>query len=241
MYNIAHRGYSGRYPENTMLAFQKAWEAGCDGIELDVQLTKDDIIVIMHDERIDRTSDGEGFIRDYTYEELFSFDCSFKFKGQYGINKIPTLEEYLAWVKPTGLFTNIELKNSVYYYTKLEDKVIAMVKRFEMEEKVMFSSFSNVSVLKCKKLMPGIKMGFLTETPIGNAGFYTSEYGIEAYHPDLSWLTKEEVDDCKKHNVAVNVWTVNKEEDMKKMLDWGVDGVFTNEPEVLRNLLDQIK
>ena len=67
---VAHRGYSGRYPENTMLAFQKAVEAGCDEIELDVQLTKDDVVVVLHDERIDRTTDGAGYVRDYTYEEL---------------------------------------------------------------------------------------------------------------------------------------------------------------------------
>ena len=76
---FAHRGFSGLYPENTMLAFRKAAEVGCDGIELDVQLTKDGVIVIMHDETIDRTTNGKGNLRDYTYEELCAFDCCGKF------------------------------------------------------------------------------------------------------------------------------------------------------------------
>ena len=110
---FAHRGFSGEYPENTMLAFRKAYETGCDGIELDVQLTKDGVPVIMHDETIDRTTDGKGNLRDYTYEQLCRFDCSGKFAGKYGFQQIPTLREYLEWVKDTGLITNIELKNSV--------------------------------------------------------------------------------------------------------------------------------
>ena len=125
---FAHRGFSGKYPENTMLAFKKAEEVGCYGIELDVQLTKDDEIVIMHDETIDRTTSGTGNIRDYTYQELCLVDCYGKFEGKYDFQRIPTLREYLTWVKDTGLVTNIELKNSVYYYEHLEEKVIDMVR-----------------------------------------------------------------------------------------------------------------
>ena len=89
---------------------KKAEEVGCYGIELDVQLTKDDEIVIMHDETIDRTTSGTGNIRDYTYQELCLVDCYGKFEGKYDFQRIPTLREYLTWVKDTGLVTNIELK-----------------------------------------------------------------------------------------------------------------------------------
>ena len=93
--NFAHRGFSGKYPENTMLAFEKAVEAGAEGIELDVQLTKDGEIVIIHDETIDRTTDGKGFVADYTYEELKKFDASYIYTGKMGFNKIPALESTL--------------------------------------------------------------------------------------------------------------------------------------------------
>ena len=95
---FGHRGFSGEYPENTMLAFQKAVEAGCEGIELDVQLTKDLVPVIMHDEKVDRTTDGNGYIYDLTYAELCKLDCSYpdKFAGKFGRLQIPTLREYLV-------------------------------------------------------------------------------------------------------------------------------------------------
>ena len=93
MLNFAHRGFSGKYPENTMLAFRKAWEAGADGIELDVQLTKDGQVVIIHDEKLDRTTNGTGNVRDYTLAELRRLDASYIYAGQMGINPIPTLEE----------------------------------------------------------------------------------------------------------------------------------------------------
>ena len=86
---FAHRGFSGKYPENTMLAFQKAYEVGCDGIELDVQMTKDGVLVIMHDETIDRTTNGTGTLRDYTYEELCQFDCYGMFKENMSFRKFP--------------------------------------------------------------------------------------------------------------------------------------------------------
>ena len=113
---FAHRGCSGTRPENTFVSFKQAATTGCYGIELDVQLTKDGKMVILHDEKIDRTSDGTGFVRDYTYEELLKFDFSAEFVGQFGRNTIPLMEEYLDWVSGTDLVTNIELKNSVCYY-----------------------------------------------------------------------------------------------------------------------------
>jgi glycerophosphoryl diester phosphodiesterase len=228
---FAHRGFSGKYPENTMLAYTKAVEGVCDGIELDVQLTKDRIMVLIHDELIDRTSNGKGFVRDYTYQELLQYDFSAKFAGIYGINQIPTLYEYLDWMKEKDVFTNIELKNSVCYYGGMEEMVLEEIRKRGLEERILLSSFNNVSVLKCKRLAPGIQTAFLTESSIWNAGRYVSENNVDCYHPDLKWLTKEEVCSCKEYGVKVNVWRVNKEDDFEKVADFGVDGVFTNYPD----------
>ena len=97
--NIAHRGYSGNYPENTMLAFRKAVEAGADGIELDVQLTRDGEPVILHDEQVDRTTDGTGWVKDLTLAELRKLDASYLYTGQYGFNPVPTLREYCEFIR----------------------------------------------------------------------------------------------------------------------------------------------
>ena len=104
---IAHRGYSGRYPENTMLAFEKAVEAGCDAIEMDVQLTKDGEVVVIHDERIDRTTDGTGFVKDYTAGELQRFNAAKLFPHITEFQHIPTFDEYCSWAKQAGIETNI--------------------------------------------------------------------------------------------------------------------------------------
>jgi glycerophosphoryl diester phosphodiesterase len=237
---FAHRGFSGRYPENTMLAFKKAYAEGCDGIELDVQLTKDDIIVIMHDETVDRTtSNGHGNLRDYTYKELCKFDCCGKFPGKYSFQRIPTLREYLEWVKKTDLITNIELKNSVYYYEGLEEKVISMVKDMDMENRVIFSSFNHISVLKCKKMMPEIPAGFLMETRMDNMGTFARENNVEFYHPDKEYLDKKLIQDCRSRGIGINVWTVNKKKDIKQMDKWKVDGIFTNYPDRANKLRKQ--
>lgn len=236
---FSHRGFSGAYPENTMLAFQKAYEAGCDGIELDVQLTRDGIPVIMHDETIDRTTSGKGNLRDYTYEELCQFDCYGKFPGKYGFQKIPTLQEYLEWVKETGLLTNIELKNSVYYYRGLEEQVLDLVDHFHLRGRILFSSFSHVSVLKCKRMAPEIPAGFLQEENLENVGWYARDHQVEFYHPGKKILTRDQVKECHRQGVGVNVWTINKKKDIRKMIKWQVDGIITNHPDLVRKELIQ--
>lgn len=236
---FAHRGFSGEYPENTMLAFKKAWEVGCDGIELDVQLTKDDVIVIMHDETIDRTTNGSGSLRDYTYEQLCRFNCSGRFDKKYGFQKIPTLQEYLDWVKDTELLTNIELKNSVYYYENLEEKVIDMVRQYHLEDRILFSTFNLVSAVKCKRLIPEIPVGFLMETRMDNIAGLAWGNDVEFYHPGMKVLTKEEIKNCHEKGIGVNVWTVNKKKHMKRMAEWEVDGIFTNYPNKAKKLKEK--
>ena len=108
----AHRGASGYAPENTLEAFQLAIEQKADGVELDVQLSKDGVLVVIHDESLDRVSDGRGYVKDYTLQELKSFNFN-KMHPEYGIVRIPTLEEVYALLKNTGLTINTELKNKL--------------------------------------------------------------------------------------------------------------------------------
>ena len=238
---IAHRGYSGLYPENTMLSFQKAVEAGCDEIELDVQLTKDNVLVIIHDESIKRTTDGEGLVRKYTFAELQKFNAAELQKKEFDFLPIPSFEEYLAWVKTTNVTTNIELKNSKFYYTNLEKKVIDLLTSYEMLDKVMFSSFNHLSMAKCKQLAPEVPCGILTEREIGNAGYYAKSNGMECYHPDIKKLTTTVVNNCKKHSILINAWTVNDMGDLKKLYDWGLSGAITNYPDVCKAFIEKIE
>ena len=141
----AHRGASGYAPENTLAAFEKAVELGADGVELDIQLTKDDEIVVIHDEKIDRTSDGEGWVKDYTLEELRGFNYN-RTKPEYEHADIPTMREVFELLKPTGLFINIEIKTGVIFYEKIEEKILALTKEMDMEDRVCYSSFNHYTV-----------------------------------------------------------------------------------------------
>jgi glycerophosphoryl diester phosphodiesterase len=232
----AHRGYSGLYPENTMLAFEKAAEAGADEIELDVQLTKDGTVVVIHDESVDRVTNGKGLVRDYTFEELKGLDASALHGGAFGFNPVPSLDEYFSWVKNTGITTNIELKNGVFYYRGLEEKTAALIRKHKLEEQILFSSFNPVSLLTCKKLLPSVPCGFLS-SGIGNAAYFVRSNGLEFYHPPIDSLNDALVDECRAAGVGLNVWTVNDMAGLLRLQKWDCRGVITNFPDVCKTWL----
>lgn len=237
--NFAHRGFSGKYPENTMLAFEKAVEAGADGIELDVQLTKDGEVVIIHDESIDRTTDGSGEVVSYTYEELSKFDASYIYRGKVGFNKIPTLREYFEFIKDKKIITNIELKTGVNEYFGIEEKVLDLIKEFGLEEKTMISSFNHYSILKVKEIMPKLECGLLTSSWIVNAGKYTKDLNVECYHPIFNNMTEEIVKGIKSYGVKMNVWTVNEESDIRMMVEREVDSIIGNFPDLTKKIISE--
>ena len=237
--NYAHRGFSGKYPENTMLAFEKALEAGCEGIEFDVHLTKDGKVVIIHDERIDRTSDKTGWVKDMTYEELCKADFSYKYMGETEFQKIPTLREYFELVKDKDIISNIELKTGIFEYPGIEKVVYDMICEFDLKDKVIISSFNHHSVMRMKELDPNLECGFLSETWILDVGEYMNRYGVEAYHPIFRMLNEEITEDLKKHHCRINTWTVNEEEDILEMIRIGVDGIISNYPDRVGRLLKE--
>ncbi len=230
---FAHRGYSGKYPENTMLAFREAEKAGTDGIELDVQLTKDGELVIIHDETLNRTTTGTGYVKDHTLAELKTLDASVIKGGAFSPESIPTLEEYCRWVKGTKLVTNVELKTSIVYYPEIEEKTAEMIRLFGLEDRVIFSSFNHLSIVRMKQLLPECPVGALVEhDDLQFAGYYCKKYGFDFYHPDCALLTKENVDNCKEYGIGINTWTVNDLGIFERMCEWGVEGVIGNFPAV---------
>ena len=237
MKNFAHRGFSGQYPENTMLAFKKAWEAGADGIELDVQMTKDGQVVVIHDEKVDRTTNGSGNVRDLTLAELRKLDASYIYTGKMGVNPVPTFEEYCAWVAGTDLVTNIELKTGVYPYPGIETKVWELIQKYHLENKVIISSFNHYSILRMKELAPELPYGLLEESWLVNAGAYVAGVGVEAFHPYHGSLTAEAVAEIKSHGIAINTWTVNEETRLRELLALGVDIVIGNFTDMVKRVL----
>lgn len=236
---FAHRGFSGYYPENTMLAFQKvAEETVADGIELDIQLTKDGEIVIMHDEMLDRTTNGSGWLKDHTLEELKMLSVGVNVKGFFPRQTIPTLREYFTWLKTTKLITNIELKTSYFEYEGIEEKLIAMVKEFGLEDQIWYSSFNHYTVARIKKLMPEAKCGLLTDTWLMNIGEYAASQGAASVNARTHFCAKEGVAaDLHAHNIALQAWTPNDAEMMQELVDAGVDVLITNYPDIAAKVL----
>ena len=148
----AHRGASGYAPENTLEAFEMSVKQQADGVELDVQLTKDGELVVLHDETLDRTTDGKGFVKDYTLKEVQALKAV-KTHPEYQTGRIPMLAEVYDLLKPTGLEINVELKTGIFFYPGIEEKVLKLTKEMGMEERIWYSSFNHYSLKKVKEWM----------------------------------------------------------------------------------------
>lgn len=228
----SHRGASGYAPENTMAAFKKGIEMGAKGIENDVHLTKDGHVVVCHDANIKRTSNGEGLIKDYTLEELKKFDFGSWFSPEFEGERIPTLEEVLELIKDWDGILNIEIKSSPEMdLPGIEEKIVELVRKYSLTEKIMISSFNHYSLVELKKIAPEFKTAILYSELMYEPWEYVKNVGAFAIHPGLGSLTEEVIQGCAKNGVAVNVWTVNNPEHMKMLVKAGVDGIITNYPD----------
>lgn len=233
----AHRGASGYAPENTLSAFSKANELGADGIELDIQLTKDDVIVVCHDETLERVSNGKGWVKDYTLEDLKKLDFNQQFKDQ-GTMQIPTMEEVFELIKPTNMVLDIELKTGIVFYD-IEEKIDEMTRRFGMEDRVIYSSFNHASLVKLKQINPENKVGMLfADGPIDSVA-YARRYGFDALHPAMYNLQYPHfMEDANAAGIDVNAWTINTEEYVKECVNYGVNAVITNYPDMARKVIN---
>ena len=233
MKNIAHRGFSGVYPENTMLAFRKAIEIGADGIELDVHLSKDGQVMIIHDEALKRTTGLDGVVSDYTRAELEKISAGKTKNDEFGFTPIPSLEEYLAFMaEHKDKFTNIELKTAPVYYPEIEEKTLELVRKFDLEKNIIYSSFNWLSIERMQRLGTISETGLLfSGMKLYNQAHIIKSLGINYFHPDFNDLTDEIVKSYLDNKVGLNVWTVNEIEDMKVCLSWNIDGLITNFPD----------
>ncbi len=234
----AHRGASYDYPENTLLAFRKAVEQGADGIELDVQFTKDKKIVVCHDDKIDRTSNGSGYVEDMTFEELLAYDFG-SFKGEeFAGEKIPLLSQVLDLIKESGILLNIEIKNRGEKEDGLEEAVSNMVHEYELEDKVIYSSFDHQMLYRLKAYDPTAKVAALYGHTPYKAFEYMQGLQVFAIHPAYKCVHSQEM--CKKALEAgwqVNVWTVDTVEVAAPLVEAGVTSLITNRPAFLREEL----
>ncbi|RKD35273.1 glycerophosphodiester phosphodiesterase [Lacrimispora algidixylanolytica] len=234
-----HRGASQYSPENSMEAFQMAYDMGADGIEFDVQMTKDGHLVVVHDEEISRVSDGIGYVKDYTFEELRCFQFN-RTHPEYEDIKIPLLDDVLEQFKQKKDFLfNIELKNNIFAYEGMEVKVLNVVKEKGVLERTLFSSFYHKSVLSLRKMDSNTKIAFLYCDGLLNVPDYARKYAVDAVHPAWYLLDRDDMFfSLKKAEIEVNVWTVDNGKEIRRLCDMGVNGIITNKPDLGSEIRD---
>lgn len=237
---FAHRGFSSRYPENTLLAFKKSLDFDIYGVELDVHKTKDNKIVVIHDESVDRTFDGSGFVKDLTLNELKSFNCRLDGFKDNPECKIPTLEEVIEIFLDSNFVLNIEIKNDKVSYENIEQDVINIINKYNISDRVILSSFNSNSILHCNNIDSCIKTGLLYYYNLDQVVNFVKSLNASSLHPPLHLLDKELVDLCHKENMYINVYTVDDVKDIYKNIELGVDGIFTNYPDIACNVLKNI-
>jgi glycerophosphoryl diester phosphodiesterase len=236
---IAHRGFSGAAPENTMTAFKKAIDLGVDMIELDVHLSKDGQVVVIHDDTLNRTTNGKGKVASYTLNELKQLDAGSWFESQFSREWIPTLKEVLELSRGRTL-VNVELKKGdlgQYTIMDLADRSLNEVKKMGMEEQVIFSSFDPSPLGGIKERNPRIQVTFLYNKP------WTSLQEVIGDRPFFiltcrkSVLTQAHISKAHQEGIKVNVYTLNMEEEIEQFLHWGIDGIITDYPDRLIKIL----
>ncbi|MFS0594718.1 glycerophosphodiester phosphodiesterase [Cytobacillus horneckiae] len=231
---FAHRGLSGRYPENTMAAFEAALQTGAHGIELDVQLSKDGQLVIIHDEEVNRTTDGTGYIRDFKYEDIKQLDAGSWFnKSSYGI-AIPTLDEVFEWATKQNnhLMINVELKNDVIRYEGMEEKVLALINRYGISDRIILSSFNPESLRKIRMLDSDIQIGYLILGMQKNAVTVAENIGANAIHCEAVFALSEYGQKAIERGLPLRVYTINTLSEGEKLLAAGTEVIMTDYPDL---------
>ncbi|GEL67038.1 glycerophosphodiester phosphodiesterase [Marinilactibacillus psychrotolerans] len=236
---MAHRGFSGKYPENTMIAFRKAYEVGADGIELDAQLTKDGTIVIFHDDTLERLTSDKGQLTEWTLDELKSLSINSKDQEGLAEQKIPTLKEYFEWMQDKNLLTNIELKTVNGNDIGLEKKVLKMIEEYGLEKQIIISSFHKENMIRVKKFNATIQTGLLTSKCTKQIIQKAKEIGMDYIHPNALSLNEELIEYADYYDLKINTWTINEKLDLEKAINVGINAIITDFPDRLKEIQDK--
>lgn len=235
---LGHRGASAYAPENTLASFNLAFEMGADGIELDVTLARDGVPVVIHDDTVDRTTNGQGAIKSMTLAEVKQLDASFKFEKFRG-EKIPTLAEVLKSVGKRGI-VNIELKSATLQTDGIEAATLAVIEETGTAEHVLISSFNPFALYRMAQLDPRLPRGLLyaDDMPLYLRRAWLRPLAQPtAMHPKHTMVTDRLVAWAHRKGYKVNVWTVDDPGEAKHLADLGVDSVMTNKPDVIRKVI----
>jgi glycerophosphoryl diester phosphodiesterase len=239
---FAHRGSSAYAPENTIAAFELAIKQNSDAIELDVKLSLDQNIIVIHDQTLDRTTDGKGNIKDYTITALKEFDAGIKFDEAFRGERIPTLSDVFEAVG-RKIFINIELTNYTSPLDSLPEKIAETVKFHSLENQVLFSSFNPIGLLRIQRILPNIPIGLLALP--GKSGAWARSFlgrliPYQAIHPEVTDTTYQLIHNFHRLGYRIHTYTVNQIDKMRQLFQWKIDGIFTDDPLLAKRVLSDL-
>jgi glycerophosphoryl diester phosphodiesterase len=236
---FGHRGASAHAPENTLAAFKLAAEEGAAGIELDAKLSADGTIMVIHDQTVDRTTQGSGRVNTLTLKALKTLDAGSKFSAQFKNEPIPTLEEVFQ-VVGQRLYINIELTNYASPGDELPELAARLVEKYGLAQRVLASSFNAANLVRFRRQLPGVAVCLLALK--GLAGMparrlQVSWHKFDGLNPYFSDVTPALVEHEHRRQRLVNVWTVNQPAEMRRLASAGIDGLITDDPGLARQTL----
>ncbi|MDR2753851.1 MAG: hypothetical protein LBB50_06040 [Oscillospiraceae bacterium] len=240
---ISHRGANRFAPENTLPAFEKSLALHVDGFENDVHLTKDGLLVVCHDETVDRTSNGTGRICDHTLAELRALDFGGWFSAEFAGTKIPTIEEFFALCDPLRV-VNVEIKEAADGTTESAAAVVRIAKQMGVFHKLIISSFDMNTLQACLRADSSTRICYLyapatslCEEIVDDPIAVAKQYHLYAYHPMVGMVTRDYIEECHDAGIVVNPWTVNQEHAIAALKDWNSDGVITDCPDLAMQIM----
>jgi len=239
---IGHRGACALAPENTIASFKLAVEHGADFIELDAKLSSDGVVMVIHDPTVDRTTNGTGTVNQMTLAQLKELDAGSKFDIKYAGEKIPTLDEVFKAVGK-DILINVELTNYASQTDQLIPEVAELVKANGLEERVLFSSFLPGNLKWIHQLLPDAPVGLLCLEGFAGSfsrSFFAMSVSPHIIHPYLMDVNPKYVAKEHKRGRRVHTWTVNYEDDVRSVVSAGVDGIFTDNPKVTREIMESM-
>ncbi len=237
---VGHRGAMGYRPEITLASYEFALQVGADWIECDCHLSRDGALVVIHDESVDRTTNGHGLVRDHTLAELKQLDAGSWFSTEFNDQRVLTVEELLDWAKQRDTIVDIEIKNAPLYYPGIEDAVVAALQRTEMTEQAIVISFDHRAVGRVKALQQRIATGVLYACRPADGGISLAQaVNADALLPHWAYVTREDVDAAHAAGLSVAPWATSDPAILEHLIAAGVDGIGTNHPDVLRRVLDE--
>lgn len=231
---VGHRGTAGLRPENTYCSFSYAAELGLDWIEFDVQLSKDDRWIVMHDDDLDRTTTGRGLVREWTSDDLVNLDAGLWFKPPYPGEKIPTLLGTLQLAQKLNLFCDVEIKASEldpYKHASLFAAFISAHAAFA--NNILVTSFDLNCLIEIRALLPDLTIGINIENFTPDTINITQEHNFANINCNVKKITKDDLKAAQAANIPVFLYTVNDQSTAKLWIENGATAVFTDRPDLL--------